>query len=221
MSMATGPRSLKERQREEREQLILRAADELLVEKGYHETSIEDIAERVGISKGTVYLHFPSKEDLVVALLERGMRYFICSIDATLASPATRRAKLQAIIEQMYGNVSAQRFRLLGAIHQNPELRNVLAEKGHALAELRDGMAQRIAALLEEGKAAGEFDLTLPTPVMLIAFTSLLLPMGYQRLVVQQHMPLDEVVEHLSRFFFKGIAANEPPEQPEIGRESP
>src|SRR5581483_8243141 len=61
--------SLKERQRQEREQLILRAARELLMERGYHDMSIDEIAERVGISKGTVYLHFASKEDLVLALL--------------------------------------------------------------------------------------------------------------------------------------------------------
>lgn len=58
--MAT--RSLKEKQRKERELLILEAAEEVMIEKGYHETSMEEIAARVGIAKGTVYLHFPSKE---------------------------------------------------------------------------------------------------------------------------------------------------------------
>ncbi|MFL5699301.1 MAG: helix-turn-helix domain-containing protein, partial [Ktedonobacteraceae bacterium] len=59
------PRTLKERQRQEREALILQAAEEVLIEKGYHEMSMDEIAARVGISKGTVYLHFASKEDLV------------------------------------------------------------------------------------------------------------------------------------------------------------
>ena len=63
MSIADGPRSLKDRQREERERLILEAAEELLAEKGYHEMSIDEIAARVGVSKGTVYLHFSSKEE--------------------------------------------------------------------------------------------------------------------------------------------------------------
>src|SRR5579871_1033504 len=72
---------LKERQRLEREQLILEAADDLMLERGYHDTSIDDIAARVGISKGTVYHHFTSKEDLVVALLERGMRHLQATFD--------------------------------------------------------------------------------------------------------------------------------------------
>ncbi len=68
MQPVTAPRSLKEKQRQEREALILQAAEEVLMEKGYHETSIDEIAARVGIAKGTVYLHFPSKEDLVIGL---------------------------------------------------------------------------------------------------------------------------------------------------------
>ena len=78
---------LKERQRQEREQLILQAAEQLMIERGYHETSIDDIAARVGISKGTVYLHFASKEDLVIALVERGMRQLIAALDGILSTP--------------------------------------------------------------------------------------------------------------------------------------
>src|SRR5207302_10908597 len=77
MQPVTAPRSLKEKQRQEREALILQVAEEVLMEKGYHEMSIDEIATRVGIAKGTVYLHFSSKEDLVVAIFERDMQKFL------------------------------------------------------------------------------------------------------------------------------------------------
>ena len=57
--------SLKERQREERAALILRAASDLLIEKGYHDASMDEIAARAGISKGALYLHFAGKEALL------------------------------------------------------------------------------------------------------------------------------------------------------------
>src|SRR5713226_1799238 len=80
--VGTAPRvSLKEKQRQEREALILQVAEEVLLEKGYHEASIDEIASRVGIAKGTVYLHFPSKEDLVVAIFERDMQQLLQYID--------------------------------------------------------------------------------------------------------------------------------------------
>ena len=50
MQPVTAPRSLKEKQRQEREALILQAAEEVLMEKGYYETSIDEIAARVGIA---------------------------------------------------------------------------------------------------------------------------------------------------------------------------
>src|SRR6266566_9705597 len=95
MQPVTATRSLKEKQRKEREALILQAAEEVLMEKGYHETSIDEIAARVGIAKGTVYLHFPSKEDLVIALFARNMQTLLEGVDGIIASQPTYRAKLE------------------------------------------------------------------------------------------------------------------------------
>jgi AcrR family transcriptional regulator len=49
---------------------ILHAARELFVERGYAGTSVRDIAEHLGMTKGALYYHFSSKEDLLYALLE-------------------------------------------------------------------------------------------------------------------------------------------------------
>lgn len=55
----------------DREQRILDAAAQLIIHYGYDKTSVSDIAEAAGISKGAVYLHFTSKDDLFEALLYR------------------------------------------------------------------------------------------------------------------------------------------------------
>lgn len=55
----------------EREQRILNAAERLIVQYGYDKTTVSDIAEGAGISKGAVYLHFESKETLFDALIKR------------------------------------------------------------------------------------------------------------------------------------------------------
>src|SRR2546428_11172281 len=89
MQPITAPRSLKEKQCQERETLILQAAEEVLIKKGYYETSIDEIAARVDIAKDTVYLHFPSKENLVVAIFERDMQQLLQYIDTTLTSLVT------------------------------------------------------------------------------------------------------------------------------------
>lgn len=215
MAVGAGPRSLRERQREERERLILQAAADLLVEQGYHETSMEQIAARVGIAKWTVYLHFRSKEELVVALIEREVRASQRTIEATLGADDSPRARLQAVIQQVYGNMSGWHMQLMATILQSPEMRRQLAERRETLVELWQGMRRQIAVLIDEGKAAGEFDATVPTPIMVMLFFNLLTPRGYQQLIVQQGMPVAEVVQHVSRCFFHGIASGEAREAPQ------
>ena len=60
-----------------REQRILDATAQLIVQYGYDKTSVSDIAKSAGISKGAVYLHFDSKDDLLHKLILREMLYFI------------------------------------------------------------------------------------------------------------------------------------------------
>jgi len=58
-------------EKSERERRILTAAAALIVRFGYDKTTVAEIAREAGVSKGAIYLHFESKEDLFEALLER------------------------------------------------------------------------------------------------------------------------------------------------------
>ncbi|MEU8685871.1 TetR/AcrR family transcriptional regulator [Streptomyces sp. NPDC048611] len=60
----------RERTSRESSELILRAAAELFAEKGYRQTTFADVAERSGISRGSIPWHFGSKEGLLLAVLE-------------------------------------------------------------------------------------------------------------------------------------------------------
>lgn len=199
-------KSLKERQREEREALILGAAAELLAERGYHEMSLDDIATRVGISKGTIYLHFASKEDLVIAFLDQGMSAFLGVMDAMLSGPATPPEKVRAIIDHVSSSMTDERFQVIGAMMQAPEIHSRLAERQDEMRKRWAEPRRRLAAVIEQGKAEGDFDPTLPTPLILNLLMSLLTPHIYRRLVTEEGLTSAEVAEGLSRFFFKGIA---------------
>jgi TetR/AcrR family fatty acid metabolism transcriptional regulator len=208
MQPVTAPRSLKEKQRKEREALILQVAEDVLIEKGYYETSIDEIAARVGIAKGTVYLHFPSKEDLVFAIFERDMQNIVEYVEAIISSSLTARAKLEAIFQLLYGGIFNKRMQLLYSISNNAELRHIFMEKKACLRDLWEQLSAHIISLLEEGKAVGEFDTTLPTAIMLSAFFSLLSPRSYERLMVEGQISAEEVAKDLGRIYFKGITTN-------------
>jgi AcrR family transcriptional regulator len=58
------------REKEQRYNTILKAAEALFAQKGYHQTSIEEIADLAEVSTGAVYLYFKSKEDLLITMMQ-------------------------------------------------------------------------------------------------------------------------------------------------------
>jgi AcrR family transcriptional regulator len=67
----------KQREKEEMRELILHAAKNIFLEKGYAETSIRNIAEKIEYSPGTIYLYFKEKDDIFHALHQEGFRKLI------------------------------------------------------------------------------------------------------------------------------------------------
>ena len=211
MQAAHSHRSLKERQRQEREQLILQAAEDGFIEKDYFETSMDEIAARVGIGKGTVYLHFPSKEDLIGAIFTRDAEKFLQAVDEAILTdpPLSARAKLEAVLYFMYNGFYSKRSQLLSSIYHSADLRRFFMEKNGRLRGLWEHLAEHIKQILEEGKAAGDFDQHIPTNVMISAFFSLQSLRSYEHLIIGEQMPPEELAKYLGQFFFKGIAAVE------------
>ena len=210
MSTTTPPRSLKERQREEREQLILRAGEALIAEKGYSDTSMDDIAARVGVSKGTLYLHFASKEDLILAVIEINLRAFVASMNTVIDSDTSPRAKLEGLLRLVYLGSSDERIRLMEALLRVPELRiRLMDQKKETIAAFWARFSQRLAAVIAEAQAAGELDPSMPTPVLQAIFTGLLHPTNFSgSLLTTEHpIPREELIGYLSQFFFRGAAA--------------
>lgn len=62
-----------ERRKDARPQELMAAALDLFVERGFSATRLEDVATAAGVSKGTVYLYFPNKEELFKAVIREGM----------------------------------------------------------------------------------------------------------------------------------------------------
>ena len=67
------PASTRQRRKEARPQELLDAALELFVERGFAATRSEDVAARAGVSKGTLYLYYPSKEELLKAVVRENL----------------------------------------------------------------------------------------------------------------------------------------------------
>ena len=77
-----GIQERKAREKRARQKLILHAAQEVFLSKGFEQTTIEDIADKAELSKGALYLYFKSKEDLYVAVFLHGLEHLYQQIDA-------------------------------------------------------------------------------------------------------------------------------------------
>jgi TetR/AcrR family transcriptional regulator len=101
MSAATKT-SRKQRELALRQSLVFDAAEAVLAERGLHAASVDEIAERSGLSVGTLYNLFGSKENLYAALMERGIEEVRAFVRARIEDPATGIEKLHAAIDAIF-----------------------------------------------------------------------------------------------------------------------
>ena len=154
-----------ERQRQLREDAILDAAYDLMLEQGYAEMGMDEIAARVGISKATLYQHFASKEDLAVNVIVRSMERStdeIQNVDPSLRAIEQLERVLQQAIERKANTWATRMTNMPLPVVQHPRYQ---AQYKHMMAE--------IARMVDAAKTQGDVVAAIPTPVIVKALSSL------------------------------------------------
>jgi|SRR6185312_11701909 len=145
------------RRKDERGAEILEAALASFAEKGFAATRMDDIARRAGVSKGTLYLYFDSKQALFKALARASIGAQLAAVRAHVEAHKGSSAELLRFVLAMIGNFAATSDRVvLGRV--------LLAEAGNfpELAEFwrREIIDQGLGvlgAIIRRGQAQGEF----------------------------------------------------------------
>ncbi len=92
-----GSQERREREKEERKNHILKAARTLLLKKGLHATTVNQIAKLSELSVGTIYLYYHNKEDIFAALQEEGLAMLNQQIGKAVAAVSTPKEKIKAV----------------------------------------------------------------------------------------------------------------------------
>src|SRR3954447_11653811 len=144
---------------------LTRQAARLFAEKGYYGTSIGDLAEAMGVQKGSLYAHISSKQDLLYETMAEGAAAFHAGLDAIPDAPVSEkirlalRSHLRVVGDQLdVATVFVQEWRYLEGDRRD----EIVAE--------RRRYEERIRALFREGRELGELrsDLDDATAALLV-----------------------------------------------------
>jgi AcrR family transcriptional regulator len=139
---------------ERREQEILQAAADLFFEKGFHATSLEDIAKVVGIRKSGLYHYSRTKDDLLFDVLQQGMQIMLDELQTICGSKDRPTEKLRRAVENHVLKIATHRS-MMGVILR--EDRAVSPQKRESYLAMRDAYEGLFRGLVREGVEAGVF----------------------------------------------------------------
>ncbi|MGH2497609.1 MAG: TetR family transcriptional regulator [Ktedonobacteraceae bacterium] len=205
MPADTSQPSLKEVLRQKRAEYILKVAETVLAEKGYRDASMDEIAALAGVSKGTLYQHFSTKDDLIFALIDQSLVRFEQIIQQASVAPESAQSKLERILRAVHVEQHGVRTQLHRLLESDEDIRSRAQQHQRKLRARVDQATGQIRSILEEGKATGTFDTTISTELMLQTFLHLISTRAQERLFTQEHLSPEEVVVQMRHLFFHGI----------------
>ncbi len=191
-----------------REEAILQAAAECFGEQGYRATTLETIAERLGISRVTLYRYCPSKEELLIRVFERSIAIFQRDLRQICSQPIAPEEKLRQIIRHQVRLMADHRNFLTVFFSEESSLPEEIAERARAERRIYDGL---IEGVISKGIEAGRL---APLPAKLVSFAIL----GMCNWLYQWYQPdgplsADEVARNFIQLVEQGYLGADPQQE--------
>jgi AcrR family transcriptional regulator len=139
--------------RPKHEELLL-AAVRLFRERGYHATSMQDLAEAVGVQRGSLYHYIEAKEDLLWEIMERAMEALGKAVEPVARTALPAAARLRNAISTHLA-AAAQIRDELTILHV--ELKSLSPRRREIMVGMRDRYERIFRTLVREGIRSGEF----------------------------------------------------------------
>ena len=172
--------------REQTRQELISAAEACFVTRGFHATSVDQVAEQAGYTKGAVYSNFTSKEDLFFAVYERRVEQILTEVE-----PGLRQAGPEHTFDWLATTTIQRRdrddgwlavfFEFWGHVVRHPELRKRFAA---IHARFLEPLADAVQQLAEDRGLALPADVTASQVVL--AWNAMEIGLGLERLTQPQ-----------------------------------
>jgi AcrR family transcriptional regulator len=186
-------------------ELILDAVDVLLAKFGYKKMTMEDVARQVGIGKGTIYLHFPGKEELILSHIDRIADRIVAKLREIAGSSDSPDRRIRKML------VHRVLFRFDSVAHYSQNLSDLLSSVRAALLTRREAHFEKEAAVIEdilrEGARLGTLECADPrtTSFVLIQSTNSLLPFNLSARELGRREAVEDQVGRVADLLIKGL----------------
>lgn len=193
-------------QREDIRDLILDAVDTLLARYGYKKMTMEDLAQQVGIGKGTIYLHFSTKEEAVLSHVDRIVDRLLEELRILAASPRPITWRLQNML------LTRVLFRIDSVRNYSQSLNDLLSSLRPSFLLRRkvhfEKEAKVFAAVLEEGKVSKELVVTdsQRTAEALLSATNSLLPFSLSVKELGKRREIERMTLEIVKILLNGLS---------------
>jgi AcrR family transcriptional regulator len=191
--------------REDIRDLILDAVDVLLAKFGFKKMTMEDVARQVGIGKGTIYLHFPGKEELILSHIDRIAERIVAKIREIAGSSDSPDRRIRKML------VHRVLFRFDSVAHYSQNLSDLLSSVRTALLTRREAHFEKEAAVFEdvlrEGARLGTLECPDPRTAsfVLIQSTNSLLPFSLSARELGRREEVEDQVGRVADLLIKGL----------------
>ncbi len=189
---------------ESKQEQIREAALAVFARRGFHETTVAEIAREAGVAKGTIYLYYPSKEEVLIDIFRRYTDGMLDFVDGLMDSALSVPDILSAFVKKQ-----------IDLFREEPNLVRVLSRRSlHGLNQGNERMLEfhrylidRIVKLLERGRKIGEVR-AFDARVTACALVALQETLPIYLTTYAGDLPkdaLDRVTRQLAQFMWAGI----------------
>jgi len=183
---------------------IMQTATDAFAESGYHDTSMDDIVRRAGLSKGAIYFHFPGKEALFLSLVGRLADVLENSARKSIAEKQGAVARVDATLKTILDMLSRHRglakVVLIGGAGLGPSL-------DRRLLELHERFAGFIKEYLDKAVADGSIE-PVETEVVAYAWLGAINEIVVRWLCAGKPDPLEQAIPHLRALLLRSIGVD-------------
>ncbi len=195
-----------------RTQEILAAARRLMEQEGVDALTMDEIAQAARVAKGTIYLYFQSKDELIQALLSQVGEAMALELESILAKPDSPREKLQQVASLLLNYVEQESVLFPVYLRELVRSKSSREATSMPLQKLEERIVALITSLFDEGIAQRQF---IPADPRLLTFLlkGLGRAVGYYQMTGNRKDAIQDALPVVLKLLFSGIVI--PPETPQ------